>query len=100
MSGADLMAAAAVRLQQVRIPKGRARLTNTQALAEAQVLATLAVAEELRTQNALAALALGTSGLDLAQPDKAKGETTQIRQRRMNTLRRIVRAEFDLDGRE
>lgn len=94
-------AAAAIRLQQVKAPSGRKQLTNAQLIAEAQVLATLAVAQELRVANAIAAAALGTSGLDMPNPAQAKGEPTRLRQERMKLLREIIRDEFGItDGTE
>lgn len=71
-------------------------VTRNQRLQLAAVHAQLATAQELRVANALAALALGTSALDYAHPDKARGESTAIRQQRLNGFRKVIRASMDI----
>jgi hypothetical protein len=78
-------------LRRVAVVGGRSQLTNAQLIALAQVHATLDLAEATRTRAAIAALQLGSSALDYANPDLAKGDPTRVRQRRANELRRQVR---------
>lgn len=61
------------------------------AIAEAQVHATLALAAEQRTANAIAALKLSSADLEVKDPGTSKIEAGQERIRRRNALVEIVR---------
>lgn len=69
---------------------GRA-LSPSQQIQLGAALATVALAEEMRTMNAAVALRLGSSALDTVVVEKAKSPTTQARQVRANQLRAMVR---------
>jgi hypothetical protein len=79
-------------------PHGRARLTNPQLLAEAQVQATLALALEQRTANLIAALRLGAAGLDDEDLSRHKGPATVARAERRNLMRAEIRAALGIEG--
>lgn len=86
----DHIAAAREALDAVRVVDGRARLTNAQQLELAGVHASLAVAEALRTANAISALRLGVPGLEHDGALSADPKTTgRIAAR--NKLRRTAR---------
>jgi hypothetical protein len=90
-------------LSQLHPPKGRKTFTVNQLLAVAQVEATLALVAEQRTANEIDALKLGYSPLDEDSEDKIaaiKTPASQRRARRVNQLRRRIKAALGLSVEE
>ncbi|MDQ7877331.1 hypothetical protein Q9R08_05005 [Microbacterium sp. QXD-8] len=77
-------------LRQVQVHEGRAGLTNPQLIALAQTHATLALVEEQRIANSIAALHLGTAALDHDNKVSADPKTAR-RVASRNALRRLIR---------
>jgi hypothetical protein len=77
-------------LAEVRPPAGRSSLSNTQWLAEAQVYATLALAEQVEVANMLQVLHLGAPAVE----EDSKPTVTPVaaeRQALRNALRARIR---------